>query len=280
MREMNIGVSTGIFWDYEKLDLSTAINHAVEGLDFEAVEIHCEDPLFEGWGTDKADITRKVVRESLSIADVEVSLHAPYHDVNIATLNQRVQEEVLRQHKECIETANYLSAEIVVIHPGFVSSRKFKREKVFRQMIKRLKTLCDTAEEFGVTLTIENLASKRKATGVKIPEIKRIIQEVNKENLKMTLDIAHANTTEKDPETYAEELEPFIEHAHVSDNVGSDEHLPIGQGNIDFKQVFEEICPFEGNVIIEGWIPDDEDPFLEIGREKLSQIRDELEEEA
>ncbi len=274
---MDIGVSTAIFWDYEKLDLSTAVNHAVEGLDFEAVEIHCEDPLFEGWGSRGGDVTRKVLREALSIADVKVSLHSPYHDVNIATLNQRIREEVMRQHKECIETANYLDAEKIVIHPGFVSSRKYKKQKAFQQMIENLTRLCEIGEEFGVTLSIENLASKKKAMGIKISEIKRIINEVNKENLKVTLDIAHANTTEVGPKTYAKELEPLIEHLHISDNVGADEHLPIGQGNIDFKEVLEELFPFDGMAIIEGWIPDDEDPFLEIGREKLTKVREELE---
>lgn len=277
---MDIGVSTAIFWNYEQLDLQTAVNHAVEGLDFEAVEIHCEDPLFEGWGRTRGDVTRKVLREALSIADVDVSLHAPYHDVNIATFNERVRKEVKRQHKECIETANYLGANIVVIHPGFVSSRKFRREKAFQKMIENLDRFCEIAEDFGVTLSIENLASKEKAMGVKIPEIKRIINEVDRENLKVTLDIAHANTTEKGPKTYAEELETHIEHLHVSDNVGTDEHLSLGQGNIDFKNVFKEICPFEGMAIIEGWIPDNEDPFLKIGREKLSKIREELEQES
>lgn len=273
---MDIGVSTAIFWDYEELDLPSAIDHAVSDLGFEAVEIHCEDPVFEGWATDKADETRKAVKDSLSKWDVEVSLHAPYHDANIATMNQSMGREIMSQNKECIETANYLDSNMIVVHPGFVSSRKYKKDCAFSKMIDRLIELCEHAEEYGVTMTIENLASKRKAMGIEPSEVKEIIQKVDKDNFGLTFDIAHANTSDEDPQTFAKELNPHIEHLHVSDNVGSDDHLSIGQGDIEFTEVFEELHPFEGTVIIEGWIPENEDPFLEIGRDELKRIRNVL----
>jgi len=273
---LKIGVSTAIFWNYRELDLPNAIDHAVGDLDFEAVEIHCEDPVFEGWATDEADETRKGVKDALSRWDVEVSLHAPYHDANIATLNHGISREIMAQNKECIETANYLDSDIVVVHPGFVSSRKYKKELAFDKMVDRFKELCDYADDYGVTLTAENLASKRKAMGIEVSEIRELLGRVDRDNFGLTLDIAHSNTSEVGPQRFARELRPSIKHLHVSDNVGSDDHLSIGQGDIDFVGVFEELNPFEGTAIIEGWIPEDEDPFLKIGRDELKSIRNAL----
>lgn len=273
---MQIGVSTAIFWDYKKLDLPSAIFHSVDALGFEAVEIHCEDPFFEGWGTEKAEATKKEVKDTLSTLDVGVSLHAPYHDLNIATLNARVGEEVIRQYTDCIETARFFGSEIVNVHPGFRSSRKFKREVVFQKMLQNFAEICEIAEDYGIIICVENLASKRKAMGVKISELKSIIKGVNNENLKLTLDVAHANTTDEGPQVYARELKDYIQHMHLSDNTGDDDHLSLGQGNIDFKEVLKELHPYDEFLIVEGWIPEDEDPFLELDRTKLEKIREEL----
>lgn len=274
---MEIGVSTSIFWDYKRLDLPEVISHSVTDLEFEAVEIPCEDPFFEGWGTEKAEETKKEIKDTISTLDVTTSLHAPYHDLNMATLNKLVRKEVIRQHEDCVETARYLDSDIINVHPGFRSSRKFEREMVFQKMIHNLNEICEMAEDNGVTVCVENLASKRKAFGVTIPEIKRIINEVNNDSLKLTLDVAHSNTTDTAPETYVGELKKYIKHMHLSDNTGEDDHLAIGQGNIDFENILREIKPYDGILLLEGWIPEDEDPFLELGRNNLRKILADIE---
>lgn len=273
---MKIGLSTAILWDYEELDVPKAISHAVDNLGYEAVEIHCEEPFFEGWGSKKAEKTKKNIKDVLSIIDAEVSLHAPYHDMNIAAINNGVSEEVVRQYEECIETARYLDSEIVVVHPGFVSSRKYRREMSFQKMIKNLKKITKSAQDAGVKICLENLSSKAKAMCVSISEIKRTLRRVDMDNLKITLDIAHANTTKEGPITYAKKLKEHIAHIHVSDNTGDDNHLPIGLGNIDFEATLEKIQPYHGLLMVEGWIPTNEDPYLIYDRRELEKIRENL----
>lgn len=270
---MLIGLSTAILWDYKELDISKAISHAVHNLSFEAVEIHCQDPFFKGWGSKDAEETKRSIKDTLSIIETEVSIHAPYHDTNIATLNSGIGREVMRQLRESIKTAHYLDSEIVVVHPGFVSSRKYERKVPFKKMVDNLKKLTEFAEDLGVKVCLENLSSKKKAMCVDIEEIKKVNQEVNMENLRITFDIAHANTTETGPLKYAKELKDYIGHIHVSDNTGDDNHLSIGQGNIDFGEVLGELMPYDGILTLEGWIPTNEDPFLIHDRRELERIR-------
>ncbi len=270
---MLIGVSTAIMWDYKKLNIPEAIIHSVDDLGFEAVEIHCESPFFKGWGTEKAEKTKKEVKEVLSTVETSVSLHAPYHDCNIATLNRGIEKEVISQLKECIETADYLGTDIVVVHPGFIASRKYERKMVFNKMVDNFKKITSFAENFGVKICMENLSSKKKAMCVGIPEIKKVLDRVNMKNLKLNLDIAHANTTKTGPLEYVKELKEYIAHVHVSDNTGEDDHLTLGQGNIDFKKVLSKLRPFNGIVTVEGWIPENEDPFLKYSLSELQKIR-------
>lgn len=273
---MKIGLSVAILWDYKELQLPNAISHSVDNLGYEVVEIHCEEPFFEGWGTKKGHETRKKIKDTLSVLDADVSLHAPYHDTNIATMNSGIGEEIIRQYKEGIETARYLNSEILVVHPGYVSSRKYERKMSLQKMIENLKKITKFADENGVKICLENLSSKKKAMCTDTAEIKKTLKKVNMENLKVTFDIAHANTTEEGPLKFARRLKEHIAHIHISDNTGDNNHLPMGLGNIDFEAVLRELSPFDGFVVVEGWIPRDEDPFLIYDREELEKIRKKL----
>ena len=269
---MKIGVSTVIFWNYEKLDLEKVIVHCVNDLKFEAVEIHCQSPMFPEWGTRKEDSIKKRIKDTLSTLDVEVSLHAPYHDLNIGTMNLGIREEVIRQLKNTVEFAHYLNSEIVVVHPGYVASRKYSRAKVLEKMIENFKRVAMLAEDLEVYLCMENNASKPKATGVHIPEIKEIIEAVGSEYFKLTLDTAHANTTGIKPSDFVKSLRKYIKHLHISDNLGDNHHLPIGLGNIDFYDFFYHLGNYKGIAIIEGWIPHNQDYFLEWDKKQIKSI--------
>lgn len=274
---MKIGIAAQIFWNYERLDLNYVITHAVNDLGFECVEILCQNPMFPGWGTDKADKTKEEIKDILSTLDTDISLHAPYHDLNIATWNLGVRYEVIKQIKECVEISNYLGSDIVVVHPGYVASRKYKKDKTFDMMIENFREITKTAEDLNVKLCIENIASKPKAMGVHIHEIKRILEGVNSENFKLTLDVAHINTTGLKPRDYVENLKEYIFHVHISDNTGGNDHLPIGLGNIDFEEFLRGLKPYDRFLIIEGWIPRNQDHFLKWDKMQLENILKRLE---
>ncbi|RLI94932.1 MAG: hypothetical protein DRO92_02400 [Candidatus Altiarchaeales archaeon] len=274
---MKFGISTIIFWNYEEMDLSNVIKHCAEELKFECVEIHCQNPHFPGWGTSEGDDLKKEVRDTLSTLNIDVSLHAPYHDLNIATTNLGVKREAIRQIKETVEFAYYIDSNIVVVHPGYVASRKYKVDKVFNSMIDNLKDIVSLAEDLDVNICMENNASKPKAIGVHIPELKKICQSVNSDNFKLTLDVAHANTTGINPSHFVDELNELIRHVHISDNTGDNQHLPIGLGNIDFIELFKKLNQiYKGYIIIEGWIPHNQDHFVEWDKRQLELVQKSL----
>lgn len=275
---MRIGVSTQIFWDYKKLDYARIIPHVINDMKFEGVEITCQDPLYRGWGTKQADETKKEIRDVLDTLNrVTVSIHAPYHDLNIAALNVGVEKEVIKQLKEAIDVAGYLNSEIVVVHPGYVASRKYPKENAYSNMIRNFREISSFAQDQKINICMENLASKQKAMGVHIPEIKKIIGDVDRENFKLCLDVAHVNTTGIPPTHFLEELREYVGHVHISDNTGDNHHLPLGMGNIDFEGFLRNLSPYDGLVIVEGWIPRNQDHFLRWDREKLDEIMSRLE---
>lgn len=267
-----MGVGAHIFWSSGNPDLVKTIYHVSEDLNFKNVEITCEHPFFKNWGTEDADRLKKEVREAKETLDIEISLHAPYHDINIASWNLAMRKAVIKQFKECVEMADYLNSKVVVVHPGFVSSRKYSREKTFEMMVQNFNKILKLAEDLDVTLCLENMASKPKALCIYPKELIKIFDEINSPYFKLTLDVAHTNTTGIAPPEFAKKLKSHVHHLHISDNQGKDNHLPVGLGTIDFKEVFRSIGTFEGISVIEGWAPQNTDHFLTWSKEKLEQI--------
>ncbi len=190
------------------------------------------------------------VLDEISIFDFAVTIHAPYSagdprypsalQVDTARMGKR--EFTLLE--ESIALANRTGASVVVLHPGRVGT---DREKSFFSMIKNLSNLASMAEDYGVTLGLENKEGTDPSNFCcEAEELSRTIEAVNSEHLKATFDIGHANLTcGGDPERLKEFvriLKKHIIHLHLHDNSGQwtekydgDEHMAPGKGCADFS---------------------------------------------
>jgi sugar phosphate isomerase/epimerase len=165
--------------------------------------------------------------------DMSVSFHAPFSDLNIASLNKAILKESLRQISENIERASTYNAESVCIHPGHFSPLgMYFKEKVHAVHIASLKELTTKAEECDVFLGIENLPMISILFFRTPEEVRAVLNEVNSPHLGFTLDLGHANTV-GDARQFLT-LKEDIRTVHVHDNYGDqDSHLALGDGTLD-----------------------------------------------
>ena len=79
-------------------------------------------------------------------------------------------------------------------------------------------------------------------------ELQQVISDTD---LSVCFDVGHANTTGQIDEM----IETFgdrIVNVHIHDNNGErDQHLTIGDGNIDYVDVFSKLSSYQGNFVIE-----------------------------
>ena len=236
-----------------------------------------EDAGFQGWeivgeGEQKVEGKFKErVRAISETTNLILSLHSPLSDINIASVNERMREESIRQIKECIDAAYEFIADICVVHPGLFSPLTVQMpEKAFQKAIASLTTICDFAAERGLRIALENLTSAKMLMGRDPEELNRIVRGVNADNLGLCLDVAHANTT-KTLDEFLNKKATAVEiiHMHASDNFGADDlHLPLGEGNLDCKKVLAWIKDYEyrGLMVLELYT-------LEGGIESLALIQ-------
>ena len=189
---------------------------------------------------------------------IQFSVHAPFRDLNIASLNQGAYEAARTDMMRAIRIADRIGASVLNVHPGIHGY--FPRE--FWPRMKRLELdvyeeLSDFGAEHGILVVAENLIK----TNVHFEDtwnldgIIALHDGWRAADKGVNLDTGHAHQAGLAPAEAARRLGSRVRHLHLHDNHGGpiDEHLPIGDGTIDWEPFFaalEEI-DFQGFGVFE-----------------------------
>ncbi len=97
------------------------------------------------------------IEEVIASTGLGITVHAPYGDLNLATLNDPIWRESIRQICTCIEHASEIT-DRVTIHPGYLSPvGKLMPQKVWELQKEALRQIGKYAEEHSVLACLENM---------------------------------------------------------------------------------------------------------------------------
>jgi sugar phosphate isomerase/epimerase len=180
--------------------------------------------------------------------DVSFSVHAPFSDLNLASLNPKIRESSITQVKEAIRISSDLGIKVVTIHPGHKSPLgAYFADKFSLTNKKSIKELDKIGEEYGVILALENMPQMWISLCHDAQQIKELIMDTN---LKICFDFGHANLSDAINEIM--ELKENFANIHIHDNLGDhDYHLVLGEGNIDIPGILLGLSEYKGDYIIE-----------------------------
>jgi sugar phosphate isomerase/epimerase len=190
------------------------------------------------------------VKELLAATRLSATVHAPYSDLNLASMNHPIWRESIRQICACIEGAAEF-ADRVTIHPGYISPvGKLVPDRVWLQQKEALREIGAFARDRGVTTCLENMGGIREFLCRDPEEILGMIDGID--GIGFTCDIGHAHTVGKVREFLAHIS--WAHHLHLHDNHGNlDEHLALGDGTIDWKEVGASVARgYSGIAVVEG----------------------------
>jgi sugar phosphate isomerase/epimerase len=229
-----------------------------------------EDMGFDGWEI-VSEGQQKITKESLpefkdliGSMNIEITVHGPFSDLNPASVNDAIWNESIRQIKQCVELSADFSR-IIVVHPGLLSPLGAQMpDESWSRNVEALRELCRHAEEYGVTLCLENMPDMEKLLCRTPSEIFGMIESAGS-GIGMTFDVGHANTMDNKAEFLREKAK--FTHVHIHDNHGKkDEHLELGKGTVNWDRVLFELKDFKGMAVVEA-------RSLEEGRRSLEYIR-------
>jgi sugar phosphate isomerase/epimerase len=216
-----------------------------------------EDHGYTGWEIVQEGsqcLSSKTVQNLKNIYDttsLELTLHLPFSDMNLAGLNDSIRAEVLRQMKNYLTLAsNYVN--LAVVHPGYLSPYGVQvPQQAYMTNLASIRELCDFAADFGILIAVENMPHFPKIFGKYPDEMQEMLDAVGSHNVGFTFDVGHANTVGLVDE-FLDQLGERISHVHIHDNMGKkDEHLPLGEGTVNWKQVMEKFSNYKGIFVTE-----------------------------
>ena len=200
---------------------------------------------------------RKALRRRLESFGLRPTVHASIHDTNLASLNPILAAAAREDLRRTVELAAEVGAEIVVFHPGRLPS-EYRRdpgalEAARSVLYANLEELIPYAERLGVVLAVENKQRGSNRDLILTPQEHREVLE-RFPGLWACLDFGHLNTLGLDPVEFVRALGERLIHVHLHDNHGqADEHLPLGEGNLDWKRCISALAEagFSGTTVLE-----------------------------
>ncbi|MGE8205463.1 sugar phosphate isomerase/epimerase family protein [Heyndrickxia sp. NPDC080065] len=176
----------------------------------------------------------------LKALPVGYTIHPPAWDINLTSENKAIREASFSEYKKAIEFASMIGAGHVVIHPGFCFSPIFDKKLAQQRAAFYIKRLCEVAKPLNVKLAIENVGYNGSSLFTQ-NEFTSFL-EVMDETAGYLIDIGHAHLNGWNIPQLIKDTKDQLLALHIHDNNGTgDDHLPIGEGSIQWKEIFAMI---------------------------------------
>lgn len=169
----------------------------------------------------------------LADRDADLSIHAPCVAVNLADAKDFNYLEVYRR---TLAYAQRQKAAFVVLHTN--ENWTGDRANVTILVEKRLKEILALAKMHNVKVLVENVGLR--TNGTLLYDWEQYLELLAKfPQAGALIDLGHAHVNGWDISNVLEVLQSQIKAVHLHDNSGmADEHLPIGEGSIDWQSYF------------------------------------------
>ncbi|MGQ9788155.1 MAG: sugar phosphate isomerase/epimerase family protein [Candidatus Hadarchaeaceae archaeon] len=225
------------------------------------------------------------LRKLVDSQGLDISIHGPIWDLNPNSWHTIVRRLALKYMQKSIDLCSALGGEIVVVHPGrcpFPQEERFLKPAQER-FLNFIKSSLNYAKNRGVKLTLENFPISTEFPYSSPREMLSLVKKFD--GLGITFDVGHAflnKTLQKlsSPErrigAEIKMIRKYIINIHFHDNRGErDEHLPPGDGRINFRPIVRAIrdIGYLGWITIELHKTGTKDP-AEIGRAGLEKTRE------
>jgi sugar phosphate isomerase/epimerase len=200
----------------------------------EKAEIFMEGSFFQN----TSEESLKKIATQLREYPLGYSVHPPMYDVNLASGNESIRQNSLREYQRALTFARELRASHIVVDPGVVHLPVFNKSEAIERARKSILELLLHAERYSVVLGIENIGHQGKELFSQ-EEYKEFVSSFDHTLIQCVIDTGHAHLNRWNLAQLFQEVVGRVVAVHVNDNTGRlDNHLPIGEGTINWAELF------------------------------------------
>jgi sugar phosphate isomerase/epimerase len=176
-----------------------------------------------------------MIGENLAKFDLlPITVHAPFEDLSPGSSDETIRNITLRKILAAVNIAGKIPVEGVVVHSGYNDWYfDFNVEKWLDRAAPVFARLCEEALSRKTRIFVENIFEKNPANLLSLKE------KVGAENFGFCFDPGHAALfSDIPPASWVKQLGEQMGEIHLHDNCGTrDEHLPLLEGNINFRGI-------------------------------------------
>lgn len=191
--------------------------------------------------SDPSQVPVAQLKAALVKHDIRVhSMHAAFSpEFDPSQLEESGRRKAVAGLATMIEITARLGGEMMVVHPGLPLGKEEDQAALLWASERSLREILPTAEKHRIALAIENLPPGY--LGGNMEDVAGIIERIDSPMIGICLDTGHANLG-GDPVADFLRCPDRVICFHLHDNDGSgDQHLPPGQGTVDWPRLIEAI---------------------------------------
>lgn len=167
------------------------------------------------------------------------TFHAPFNDINPGARDEEARRLAARRLRQAVVAAAPFRPLGIVMHGGYSDwLYDFNPDEWLAGAVRTFSETAEIAERSGVDLFVENVFDD-------VPDhLLRLLSAVGSKRMGFCFDPGHAALFSRLslPE-WAGAFGPALREIHVHDNRGRrDDHLPVGEGSIDFRGVLQAVA--------------------------------------
>lgn len=189
----------------------------------EALDTYCADDV-------------RTIHNSLKKRGLKTTIHAPFMDLSPGGVDSKIKKSTLERLDQTLEVGAIFTPRLIVFHPGY--NKWFFDNNVDLWLENSLVTwsgLLRKAEQLKIPLAVENIFEEEPSS------LYKLISKLNSPYFNFCFDTGHFNLfSNVTMEEWFISLGSFIKEVHLHDNnKHADDHLPLGDGEIDFPLFFK-----------------------------------------
>ncbi|CAN5244848.1 hypothetical protein BH18GEM1_BH18GEM1_07380 [soil metagenome] len=194
---------------------------------------------------DRTSAVRRLGDE-LAERGIAVTVHAPIFDLNPGSLDAVVRKHTRRCWERSVGVAGALGARHVTFHTGYLPLLPSSTLPGWLALsLETWERIVELAGDAGLTLLLENMFEPT-------PQVLLDLRsQLEPRHVGFTLDIAHMHVFgTAAPETWWQALAEHVREVHLHDtDTFSDDHLPIGEGALDWRRIFQDLFRYAPNAV-------------------------------
>lgn len=225
------------------IQVNVPYNMLLEKLDFILEKELNPEIYFDGDALDNClenDLLK--IHMALQKKELQTTIHAPFMDLSPGGVDRKVRKATIERLNQTIDVATIFHPQMIVFHPGY--NKWFFDGKVNLWLDNSVKTwepLVKKAEALGMDLAIENIFEEDPSG------LEKLMAALHSPHFNFCFDTGHFNlfstTTMRH---WFDILGKYLKEVHLHDNFKeTDDHLPIGDGNVDFDLFFRLIKEYD-----------------------------------